>query len=108
MAMSEHLSARFNLGSLTGQIPLSGGTATGLSGLQNNPGQCLAEANGNIYANPSAVKGERATNGQMVKLSKSLSPQFFHQTLLPVLMEEMLMPMANILCYHPTAIILAA
>ena len=67
MAMSEHLTARYDLGTMSGEIPLSSGTATGVSGLVNNPGSCLAEDAGGFYANPGTVKGRigyKWTDGQ--------------------------------------------
>ena len=71
MAMSERLITIYNLGSMSGEIRINNGTATGMSGLQNNPGQCLAEDAGGYYANPSAVKGRsgyRWTDGQTEKV----------------------------------------
>ncbi len=70
VAMSEHLINSFALGSES-SVGVNNGTATGFSGLATNPGQCLASANGNVYAAPSTVKGRtgwRWTDGQVEKI----------------------------------------
>lgn len=69
VAMSEHLITNFNLGAQS-PVRVKEGTATGLSGLATNPGQCLATANGSEYMDPASVKGRtgwRWTDGQIEK-----------------------------------------
>lgn len=54
--MSERLRAWYGIGGRSG-VRLGAGIATGFSNIEANPGQCLAEADGPFYANPSVVKG---------------------------------------------------
>lgn len=71
IAMSEHLITNFGLGSQSGDIRVTQGTATGFGGLATNPQQCLGAANGQYYANPGVVKGRvgwRWTDGQIEKI----------------------------------------
>lgn len=71
IAMSERLVTNYAIGGKSGNIKVTHGTATGLSGLQSNPSQCAAMASGNFYTDPTTVKGRsgyRWTDGQIEKL----------------------------------------
>jgi len=71
IAMSERLITFYGIGDRGGNIRVTQGTATGLSGLSGNPAQCVATANGQFYANPGDVKGRtgwRWTDGQIEKV----------------------------------------
>ncbi len=70
LAMSEHQINDFSLGSES-SVRLNEGTATGFSDLATTPGQCLAAASGNVYLDPSTVKGKTGwqwTDGQVEKI----------------------------------------
>ncbi len=71
IAMSERLITNYQTGGKSGNVSVKHGTATGMSGLASNPGQCVAAANGKFFANPGNVKGRsgwRWTDGQVEKL----------------------------------------
>ncbi|WDI44878.1 DUF1559 domain-containing protein [Bremerella sp. P1] len=71
IAMSERLITNFGIGGGGTNIPVTEGTATGLSGLSGNPSQCVATASGRFYANPGDIKGRtgwRWTDGQIEKV----------------------------------------
>jgi len=71
IAMSERLITDYGLGSQSGDVELVHGTATGFSGLQNDPSQCVTAANGQYYADASVLKGKtgfRWTDGQAEKI----------------------------------------
>lgn len=60
IAMSERVRANFNIG---GSVPalLKEGTVITIATIAANPGQCLAQANGPFYVNPTVVKGRFGT-----------------------------------------------
>ena len=71
IAMSERLITSYGIGAKSGNIEIKQGTATGLSGLASNPGQCVATANGKFYNDAGSVKGRtghRWTDGQAEKV----------------------------------------
>ncbi len=57
IALSERNVNEYNHGTRSGQLRVTEGVATGLSGLESNPSQCLGEADGQFYINASVLKG---------------------------------------------------